>query len=85
MADTTHMSPKDAFMEVARTSPISMRQISLNMGHRAEYISVIIAKSKIPRIDTFAKVADASGWDIVARKRDNGSEIYIDPGPAESG
>jgi hypothetical protein len=79
----THMDPKDAFIAISKSSHKSMRQISSEMGHRAEYLSVIISKSKIPRIDTFAKVANMCEWDIIARKRDDGTEIFIDSDPIE--
>ena len=83
MAEKKTMSPKDAFAEIAKTSDKSMRQISMDLNHRAQYLSVLIAQSTVPQVSTFVKVANVSGWDIIARKRSDGTEIYFDPGPIE--
>ena len=73
------MNVRTAFNVIVTLSGLTKSKISETLGKRVTYVNTIIAKSTIPKTDTFAKVADVCGWDLLARNRTTGEEIIIDP------
>jgi hypothetical protein len=49
------------------------------MGRNANYISGYVNRGSVPQADTFAEIADVSGFDLLVRDRSSGDEILIDP------
>lgn len=79
-----NLSPSEALEYVAKSSDKSMRKMSIELGHRVQYLSVLLANARVPRLDTLLKVANLSGWDLIARKRDGTEEVYIQPPEEDS-
>jgi len=63
------------------SSGMSRAAISRKMGKNDNYISVRLqtGRRNLPRIDTMSTVADACGYDLLLRNREDGTEIIIDP------
>ncbi len=58
---------------------ISAQMVSLSMGRNRTYLRSVIAQKLQPRADTLATILDAMNYDLVAKSRDDGYEIAIDP------
>lgn len=58
---------------------VTARDVSRRMGRHDAYLSVTLNRGSVPRTDTFAKMADALGYDLVVVNRDDGHEMRIDP------
>lgn len=56
--------------------------VSKVLGKSAAYVGATIARGSIPRVDTYATILNACGYDLLLRKRSDGAEIVIDP-PSE--
>lgn len=65
--------------EIVKQSGISMQTISAKMNRSRSFISMTIRKGGVPQSDTLAEVANICGYDLILRKRDDGTEIIIDP------
>ena len=72
------MDSRDVLAEMVANSGLSYRQVSLEMDREATYLKTIIYRGRRPRIDTFAKVADVCGYDLLVRRRSDGHEMSID-------
>lgn len=57
----------------------SAYKTSENMGRNKRYISVLMARNIVPRLDTMASIMDAIDYDLLVRSRQDGTEIIIDP------
>ena len=73
------MNVRTCFNVITTTSGLPKVKISESLGKRRNYVNTIMAKATVPQTDTFAKVADVCGWDLLARNRTTGEEIIIDP------
>ena len=75
------MSPKakSVLSSVVARSGMSKAELSRSMGKNGNYLSVVLNRGSVPQADTFSMIADASGYDMLVRRRDTGEEILIDP------
>lgn len=73
------MQALKALNTVVSQSGVSKTELARKLGRGVNYISNYSVKGNIPRIDTFAAIADVSGFDLIVRRRSNGREIIIDP------
>jgi len=73
------MNVKTCFNVIVTTSGLPKVKISESLGKRRNYVNTIMTKATVPQTDTFAKIADSCGWDLLARNRTTGEEIVIDP------
>lgn len=73
------MEALDSLRQAINDSGLSMYAVSKLMGKTPIYIGALFSRGSTPRTDTYATIADACGYDLLLRKRDNGAEILIDP------
>lgn len=73
------MQPLESLAEVVRLSGLSMQTISAKMNRSRSFVSMTIRNGGMPKVDTLASVAGICGYDLLLRKRDDGTEIVIDP------
>ena len=73
------MEPKDVLPELVKGSGRSMRTISVQMDRTSNYLAAVVQRKSIPKYDTMAEIADVCGYDLLLRRRDDGTEIIIDP------
>ena len=73
------MEPIDVLPTIVRGSGRSMQSMSLQLGRSRNYITQTIQNLSVSKVDTVAEIADVCGYDLLLRKRDDGSEIVIDP------
>ena len=73
------MDAKSVLNVVISTSGMNKTELAHAIGKSVNYISNYSVRGNIPRLDTFATIADVSGYEVVVRKRDNATEIIIDP------
>ena len=73
------MQPRNVIPTIVSSSGKSMQSISLAIGRTRTYINSTIQNRSISHVDTVAAVADVCGYDLLLRKRDDGTEIIIDP------
>ena len=76
------MKSSDALRRIVESSGMSHRTLARQLGRSPSYISNPIAQGTDMRVSTFSTVADACGYDVLARHRDSGEEILIDPDAA---
>lgn len=73
------MQSKEALRTIVRESGQTLRSISTTIGRSQNYMAATVQNDSAPKADTIAEIADACGYDLLLRKRDDGSEIIIDP------
>lgn len=73
------MDSRDVLPALVKGSGQSMSSISTKMGRSRNFIVVTIQKNSTPYLDTVSEVADVCGYDLLLRRRDDGTEIIIDP------
>lgn len=70
------MQAKDAVAELVALSGKSAITVSREMGRADAYISMTISRKSIPKLDTFAEIAAACGYEVVLRSPEH--EITIE-------
>lgn len=73
------MKAKRIFNKVVNTSGLTKAELARRMGRNDNYIRGYVTRGSIPKVDTFAEIADVSGYDLLVRHRQSGEEIIIDP------
>ena len=59
---------------------MSVRGLGKRMGRNPYYAKTILyGRKSTPSVSIFAEIADVCGYDLLVRKRDDGSEIVVDP------
>jgi len=71
--------PLTALLRAVNACGLAKTDISRKMGREQSYIATIFAKSAIPRTSTYSEILDACGFDLIVRRRDDGSEIRVTP------
>ena len=71
------MDPNRAFNTIVSKSPYPKTRLSTMAGKGPNYLSVLICNRRMPQVDTFAKIADICGWDLLARNRETGEELLV--------
>lgn len=54
-------------------------ELSRMLSNDRTYLRSIMKRRSIPKADTYARIADVCGFDLLVRKRDDGSECIIEP------
>jgi len=64
------MDAKDTLRHVVSHSGKSAKQVSLEMGLSQNFVTNTIQRGSTPRLDTFARIAAACGYEVVIRGHD---------------
>lgn len=73
------MEPLQALARAIATSGLSKYAVSKRLGKTQAYIGAMFSRGSVPKTDTYATIADVCGYDLLLRKRDDSSEILVDP------
>lgn len=73
------MDPRKALNTIISRSGMAPTAIARKMGKSDTYVSTIKTRGTVPSVGKFAAIADACGYDTLARSRETGEEIVIDP------
>lgn len=73
------LSARQALNFVVSHSGKPKEVISTEMGRTKGFISATTSRGTVPKVDTFAIVADVCGYDLMLKRRDDGRTIIIDP------
>lgn len=73
------MNAKEVFRHVVDNSGLSRAELARSMGRTTSYFRNVLSRGSIPKLDTFAEITDAAGYDLLVRKRSTGEELVIDP------
>lgn len=65
--------------EIVKRSSQTMRGVSRMLGKGQSWCKVVSLPGRSPALSTVVDIADACGFDLVARCRDTGDELLIDP------
>lgn len=71
------VNAKDAVGEVVSRSGEGPMALSRKLGRHESYLSTTISRRSVPKLDTFADIADACGFELVLRG--HGTELVIEP------
>lgn len=72
------MRPLEALDAIVDESKFSKASLSRELGKNHSYVASYALRGIIPRVDTFARIIDPCGYQLVARNRESGKEIVID-------
>jgi len=56
---------------------LNMSSLSRSLGKGKNYINNYYVKGIMPRVDTFAAIVGACGYDLIVRSRSSGEELLI--------
>lgn len=73
------MNAKEVFRHVVDNSGLSRAGLARSMGRTTSYFTNVLSRGSVPKLDTFAEIADVSGYDLLVRHRQSGEEILVDP------
>lgn len=73
------MNAHDALVAMIGESGSSYFSIERTMGVKQNYLKRLRYGGSTPRTDVAARIADACGYDLILRRRDDGSETTIAP------
>jgi len=65
--------------EMMHVSGLSVRKLGTALGKSPQYMKQTLYGGTIPSSKKLAAIADACGYDLLVRNRDDGTEIIIDP------
>lgn len=71
------MNAKDATKYVIQASGRSMRALAVEMGKSPMYLAGVTSRGSVPKLDTFADIARACGYELILRGHDE--EHVIEP------
>lgn len=71
------MKPNDAFRALVDSYPDGQRALSRAIGRSAGWASSMLNNDGSPRLDTFAKVAEACGYEVVIRDKGTGDVLAV--------
>lgn len=66
-----------AIRRMMRASGQTYRDVADSLGKSPTYLSGIISRGSVPKLDTAAAIADACGYDLVLVQRDGGDRVRI--------
>lgn len=73
------MTAVELLKEMFGAGKLSTVDTSRKMGRSRAFLSTYTTRGNEPRVGLFAEILDAIGYDLIVRKRDDGSEIRIEP------
>ena len=76
MKKRSHMDARMAVTHVVAQSGKTAKDVSLEMGLTSNFITNTKARKSAPRLDTFARIAEVCGYEVVLRG--HGEEITIE-------
>lgn len=65
--------------EIVKRSSQTMRGVSLMLGKGQSWCKVVSLQGRSPALSTVVDIADVCGYDLIARCRETGEELIIDP------
>lgn len=74
-----HMKAGDAFVYIVNNCGKTRADLARAMGRSVGYFRNILSRGSVPRLETFAEIVDAAGFDMYVRQRSTGESIMIDP------
>lgn len=72
------MNVHELILFMIKSDKRSERKLSLMLSNDATYLRSIIKRHTVPKTDTYARIADVCGYDLLVRRRSDGEEIPID-------
>lgn len=79
---------RTAYNTMVANSGMTKAALAAKLGKAPNYVSNIISRygnGKSPKVATYITIADACGYDIIARHRSTHDEIIIEPPGGSSG
>lgn len=73
------MNAHELILSMISDSEKSESELSRTISRDRTYLRSIIKRKTIPKANTYAKIADICGYDLLVRRRIDGYEIPIDP------
>ena len=73
------MDARRVLNTVVATSGMNKTELARAIGKSVNYISNYSVRGNIPKLDTFAEIANIASYDLLVRNRNDGTEIIIDP------
>ena len=70
---------RSALIRAINASGLTKRDISRTLGREQSYVGTIIAKGNVPSTSNYASILDVCGFDLIMRRRDDGTETLIEP------
>jgi IS30 family transposase len=65
------MDPTEALKRMVALSGKSNREISRDLGRAESFVSATLARGARPRIDTYARMAEVCGYELVLRSKED--------------
>ena len=65
------MDANEVIRRMLRMSGKSNRQVSREIGKAESFVSASLSQGVRPRIDTFAHIAEACGYEVLVRSRED--------------
>lgn len=72
------MNLKNIMRDLLKCCGTNSRELSVNMGHDASYIAVMLSRATTT-VDTLAAIADALGYEVVLRPKRSPSKRARNP------
>ncbi len=73
------MHVAESIRTMMSTAGLSVRGIAAELGKCPYYMKHFLYRGGTPSVSNFAKIADVCGYDVLIRRRDDGTETPIDP------
>lgn len=58
---------------------VSAEKVSRALGKSPRYLDMYRYRSRTPKVDTFATILQACGYELIARNLSDGYELPLDP------
>lgn len=74
------MESIDVIKTMMESSGMSVRKLGTSLG-KSEYYAkrILYGQKNVPSVILFSHIADVCGYELFVRKREDGTEISIDP------
>lgn len=73
------MQADKVLMAILTREDLRVGEVSRRMGKSPRYLDTYKYHGRIPKIDTFAEMLSACGYELIARNSTDGYEFLIDP------
>ena len=64
------MEIRDLIRQMMDESGVGGRELSRALGKSPTFMGAMLSQSNMPRLDTFAAIAEELGYDLIVRKED---------------
>lgn len=73
------MQADKVLVSILTREGLKVGEVCRRMGRSPRYLDSYKYHGRVPRIDTFAEMLQACGYELVARNLSDGYEVPIDP------